>query len=168
MPLPIGLVYDPAQRVVLDPDQQVQQTLRHFFDTFRRCGSAWFAVVTFRQEGLKFPRHGQGGSGELSWEHCGTPVPCAPCAIRSTRGHSASAVFLLNVIQRCFSAILFGQPHKCLLAASRILPCNIIITPFRSIFVFLTVADGVDGRLASPGLGAYLYIRQSTITHGFG
>jgi DNA invertase Pin-like site-specific DNA recombinase len=66
--LPIGLVYDPAQRVVLDPDQQVQQSLRHFFDTFRRCGSAWSTVATFRKEGLKFPRHGRDGLGELVWE----------------------------------------------------------------------------------------------------
>jgi DNA invertase Pin-like site-specific DNA recombinase len=36
MPLPVGLVYDPAQRVVLDPDKQLQSTLRHFFETFRR------------------------------------------------------------------------------------------------------------------------------------
>src|SRR4249920_2784353 len=34
MPLPVGLVYDPADRVVLDPDKQLQNTLRHFFETF--------------------------------------------------------------------------------------------------------------------------------------
>src|ERR1700722_964052 len=38
IPLPVGLVYDPAQRVVLDPDKQLQNTLRHFFETFRRTG----------------------------------------------------------------------------------------------------------------------------------
>jgi DNA invertase Pin-like site-specific DNA recombinase len=68
MPLPIGLAYDPAQRVVLDPDRQVEQTLRHFFETFRRCGSAWSTVQAFRKEGLKFPKHGQAGSGEVIWE----------------------------------------------------------------------------------------------------
>jgi DNA invertase Pin-like site-specific DNA recombinase len=68
MALPIGLVYDPAQRVVLDPDKQVQDTLRHFFETFRRCGSAWATVKTFRKEGLKFPKRGQAGSGEAIWE----------------------------------------------------------------------------------------------------
>ena len=31
MPLPIGLVYDEEDRVILDPDQQVQQSLRVFF-----------------------------------------------------------------------------------------------------------------------------------------
>lgn len=68
MPLPIGLVYDPAQRVALDPDRQVQETLRHFFETFRRCGSAWSTVAAFRKEGLKFPKRGPGGSGEVIWE----------------------------------------------------------------------------------------------------
>src|SRR5438876_6530922 len=38
--VPIGLVYDAAGRVVLDPDQQVQHTIRVFFETFRRTGSA--------------------------------------------------------------------------------------------------------------------------------
>src|SRR6202051_1702688 len=67
MPLPVGLVYDPAQRVVLDPDKQLQSTLRHFFETFRRTGSAWATVQAFAKEGLKFPRHRQ-GSGELIWQ----------------------------------------------------------------------------------------------------
>src|ERR1700759_3140506 len=33
-PLPVGLVYDPQNRVVLDPDRQVQEALRLFFSTF--------------------------------------------------------------------------------------------------------------------------------------
>jgi DNA invertase Pin-like site-specific DNA recombinase len=68
MPLPVGLIYDPAERVVLEPDQQVQNTLRHFFATFRRTGAAWATVQAFAKEGLKFPRRGQAGSGELCWE----------------------------------------------------------------------------------------------------
>jgi DNA invertase Pin-like site-specific DNA recombinase len=68
MPLPVGLGYDPAQRVVLDPDQQLQNTLRHFFETFRRTGTAWATVRDFAKEELKFPRRGQAGSGELIWE----------------------------------------------------------------------------------------------------
>lgn len=54
--LPIGLLYDPAGRVGLDPDQQVQQTLRTFFDTFRRTGSATATVRVFRDQGWPFPR----------------------------------------------------------------------------------------------------------------
>jgi len=68
LPLPVGLVYDHEQRVMFDPDQQVQNTLRRFFDTFHRIGSAWATVQAFRKEGLKFPKRGQGGSGEIVWQ----------------------------------------------------------------------------------------------------
>ena len=68
MPLPIGLVYDDDDRVVLDPDQQVQHSLRLFFATFERTGSGWATVQTFRREGLKFPRRGQAGTGEIAWQ----------------------------------------------------------------------------------------------------
>ena len=68
MPLPVGLAYDPAQRVVLDPDKQVQNTLRYFFETFRRTGAAWATVQAFGKEGLKFPRRGPAGCGELIWQ----------------------------------------------------------------------------------------------------
>ncbi len=67
MPLPIGLVYDDDDRVQLDPDQQVQQSLRNLFATFRRTGSAWATMRAFRREGWKLPRRGQAGSGEVFW-----------------------------------------------------------------------------------------------------
>jgi len=68
LPLPIGLVYDEEDRVVLDPDQQIQQSVRVFFSTFQRTGSAWGTVRAYRQEGLKFPRRGQAGVGEVLWQ----------------------------------------------------------------------------------------------------
>lgn len=68
MPLPVGLVYDEEDHVVLEPDQQVRQSLRVFFDTFERTGSAWATVQTFRRQGLKFPKRGQAGSGEIAWQ----------------------------------------------------------------------------------------------------
>jgi DNA invertase Pin-like site-specific DNA recombinase len=67
VPLPVGLVYDEENRVVLDPDQQVQKSLRHLFATFVRTGSAWGTVQAFRREGVKFPRRGQAGAGERVW-----------------------------------------------------------------------------------------------------
>lgn len=36
MRLPVGLVYDPANKVVLDPDSGVQDALRHVFTVFAR------------------------------------------------------------------------------------------------------------------------------------
>lgn len=68
LPLPPGLVYGPDERVLLDPDQQVQQAVKYFFETFRRAGSAWCAVQVFRREALKFPHRHQAGSGDLQWE----------------------------------------------------------------------------------------------------
>ena len=70
MPLPVGLVYDPLGRVVLDPDAQVQHSVRLLFDTFTRTGSATATVKHFRDEKLHFPRRPRGGphKGELHWQ----------------------------------------------------------------------------------------------------
>jgi hypothetical protein len=67
--LPVGLVYDPLGRVVLDPDQAVQQALRLVFRTFRRTGSASATVRAFRDQELRFPRRLRAGprKGELVW-----------------------------------------------------------------------------------------------------
>lgn len=69
VPLPVGLVYDACDHVVLDPDQQVQESLRTFFRAFERTGSASATVKFFRQEGLLFPRRLRRGArqGELVW-----------------------------------------------------------------------------------------------------
>ena len=67
--LPVGLVYDAAGKVVLDPDLQVQEALRTFFETFRRTGAATGTVRSFRDRGLLFPRRLSSGphAGELAW-----------------------------------------------------------------------------------------------------
>lgn len=67
--LPVGFVYDAAGRVVLDPDQQVQGTLRLFFETFQRTGSCFATVRFFREQKLSFPRRLRAGpnKGELQW-----------------------------------------------------------------------------------------------------
>ena len=68
-PLPVGLVYNSKNQVELDPDQQVQKSLRLFFETFRRTGSATTTVKAFREQGLLFPRRLCRGlrKGELLW-----------------------------------------------------------------------------------------------------
>jgi DNA invertase Pin-like site-specific DNA recombinase len=68
-PLPVGLVYDPAGKVALDPDQGVQQALRHLFATFDRTSSARAVVQAFNEEGLRFPARVRSGErkGELVW-----------------------------------------------------------------------------------------------------
>src|SRR5215218_6667063 len=69
MALPVGLVYDPAGKVVLDPDQGVQRALRHLFELFARTGSARAVVQAFRDEGPLFPVRVRTGErkGELAW-----------------------------------------------------------------------------------------------------
>ena len=66
---PLGFVYDSERHLVLDPDQQIQQTLRTLFETFHRTGSASATVKSFRQQGLLFPRHIYfgAGRGDLVW-----------------------------------------------------------------------------------------------------
>jgi len=66
--LPVGLVYDEEGKVILDPDQQVQQSLRVFFSTFERAGSARATVQAFRRDGLKFPNRGPAGTREIGWQ----------------------------------------------------------------------------------------------------
>lgn len=67
--LPIGFVYDGRGRVVLDPDKQVQESVRLLFDTFSRTGAAHATIKYFRTQGLLFPtRVGSGPrKGELTW-----------------------------------------------------------------------------------------------------
>ncbi len=68
-PLPIGLVHDGAGRVGLDPDKQVQESVRLVFETFARTGAVGATVRHFRQQGLLFPSHIAAGTrkGELGW-----------------------------------------------------------------------------------------------------
>jgi DNA invertase Pin-like site-specific DNA recombinase len=68
-PLPVGFVYDPAGKVVLDPDAGVQQAIRHLFTTFARTGSARATVKAFADEGVSFPVRVRSGpnKGALGW-----------------------------------------------------------------------------------------------------
>ncbi len=67
--LPTGLVYDDHDHVVFDPDRQVQQALRTFFDVFRRQGTACAVVKHFHRQGLLFPRRIHAGvrKGDTIW-----------------------------------------------------------------------------------------------------
>ena len=69
MALPVGLVYDPAGNVALDPDTGVQHAIRHVFASFERTGSARAVVQEFHRERLSFPTRVRTGErkGELAW-----------------------------------------------------------------------------------------------------
>ena len=67
--LPVGFVYSPTGQVELDPDRQVQKTIRLFFDVFRRLGSSKGVVRHFNRQGIPFPVRPVKGpdKGELTW-----------------------------------------------------------------------------------------------------
>jgi len=67
--LPVGLVYDDRDRVILDPDKQVQESLRLLFETFFRTGTAHRIAKHFRHHGVLFPRRVLGGpdKGQVIW-----------------------------------------------------------------------------------------------------
>lgn len=66
---PIGLVYDERGVIVLDPDQQIQATVRLLFDTFRHVRTATGVVRRFARERLTFPRRIRRGigKGDVLW-----------------------------------------------------------------------------------------------------
>jgi DNA invertase Pin-like site-specific DNA recombinase len=69
LPLPIGLVYQEDSSVQLDPDQQIQNSIRFIFDTFTQAGSAMAVIKRFNAEKLLFPRRIRRGigKGDLQW-----------------------------------------------------------------------------------------------------
>lgn len=96
MRLPIGLVYNAAGTVVLDPDQQVQHCLRWLFDTFRGTGSAMATARAAHHLELAFPRRCAKGphKGELLW---------------GSLGHSQVLRILHN--PRYAGAFVYGRSH---------------------------------------------------------
>jgi len=73
--VPIGLVHDSQDHVILDPDAQVQAALRLFFEIFKRTGSCLAVVKEFHARELLFPRRLRSGphKDDLVWGellHC--------------------------------------------------------------------------------------------------
>ena len=69
-PLPVGLAYDAAGHVILDPDTAVRGAVAHLFATFTATGSATACVKAFNTAGLSFPwRHRMSPrKGEIDWK----------------------------------------------------------------------------------------------------
>lgn len=69
IPLPVGFIYDSQGHVILDPDKQVQESIRLLFATFRRAGSALGTAKAYREQGVLFPHRIRGGphDSELVW-----------------------------------------------------------------------------------------------------
>jgi DNA invertase Pin-like site-specific DNA recombinase len=67
-PLPVGFVYH-DNKIVIDPDKEVQGAVRAVFELFSKEGTAYGAVRRFQEAGLRFPRRSYGGvwNGKLIW-----------------------------------------------------------------------------------------------------
>jgi DNA invertase Pin-like site-specific DNA recombinase len=63
--LPIGFVYAPPGKVILDPDQDGQETIPLLFQTFRQVGSSRGVVQYCNRQGLTFPTR------PIQGPHCG-------------------------------------------------------------------------------------------------
>ena len=65
--LPVGYLHDEQGAVVVDPDTEVQATIRDLFAAFSACGSAYGVVAAFA--GRRFPLRASGGvwAGQLRW-----------------------------------------------------------------------------------------------------
>ena len=68
--LPTGFVYDHNDKIIIDPDIQVQQSIRLFFDVFQRTGAAFATVKAFAKDDVKFPCriHSGPDKGKLKWQ----------------------------------------------------------------------------------------------------
>src|SRR5262249_48365682 len=66
---PTGLIYDPENRIVFDPDEQVQEAIRLVLDPFEQPASAWAVVQYFAEHQLHCPPRLWGGDrhGQLIW-----------------------------------------------------------------------------------------------------
>ena len=92
-PLPVGLAYDAAGHVILDPDTAVQGALRRLFTTFEATGLASACVKAFNTAGLTFPwRHRAGPrKGELDWKPLQHHIVLRVCTTPATPARSPSA-----------------------------------------------------------------------------
>ena len=66
-PLPVGYLHDEEGQTIIDPDQEVQASIRDVFAAFEQTGSAYGVVGVFK--GRRFPKRAYGGAwaGEVRW-----------------------------------------------------------------------------------------------------
>lgn len=68
-PLPVGYVYDFDGRIIMDPDEAVQNAISTLFKEFRASGSAYGVVRYFTKNNISFPKRAYGGAwdGKITW-----------------------------------------------------------------------------------------------------
>jgi len=67
--LPVGYIYDEAGAVLKDPNLEIQNAVKLFFEAFRICGSAHRMLSYYRKNGYKIPKNPDSGfnSREITW-----------------------------------------------------------------------------------------------------
>lgn len=67
--LPVGYVYDFDGRIIMDPDEAVQNAISTLFKEFRASGSAYGVVRYFAKNSISFPKRAYGGAwdGKITW-----------------------------------------------------------------------------------------------------
>jgi DNA invertase Pin-like site-specific DNA recombinase len=88
--VPVGFVHDAQDRVILDPDAQVQGSVRLFFETFQRTGSCLAVVKEFHAKELLFPRRLRSGVHKAN--SCG-PSSCTACRRSHNPRYAGAFVF---------------------------------------------------------------------------
>ena len=68
-PLPVGYIYDPDGRTIMDPNEEIQHAVATLFKAFRITGSAYGVVRYFAENNLSFPKRAYGGAwdGKITW-----------------------------------------------------------------------------------------------------
>jgi len=66
--LPIGFIFDPEQQaVMLDPNEQIQASVKLLFERYRLDGTISGVVRYFRENNLRFPKHEKGWGHSVNW-----------------------------------------------------------------------------------------------------
>ena len=99
-PLQVGFVYNANDEPVLDPDKQVQESLRFFFETFRRTQSACAVVRLFAGKGFCFRDDRKKDRTKAIWygRNSHTAGCYISCTILVTPAHSYMAGAALAII----------------------------------------------------------------------
>jgi len=88
--LPVGLVYDAAGRITLDPDEEIQHAVRQVFAVFETSKSALAVVKHFADHGLQIPDRlwQRERKGEVVWRRLRHARVPPSCTTRSTPGRT--------------------------------------------------------------------------------
>jgi DNA invertase Pin-like site-specific DNA recombinase len=66
--LPIGFIFDPEQQaVMLDPNEQIQASVKLLFERYRLDGAISGVVRYFQENNLRFPKHEKGWGHSVTW-----------------------------------------------------------------------------------------------------